>query len=50
MSGLAAILEEVGRPEHALEALRAVKGLIPNREGLSDAIMRLERKVEGESI
>ncbi len=50
MSGLAAILEEIGRPEYALEALRAVKKLSPHREGLSEAIMRLERKVEGESI
>ncbi len=50
LSGLAAILEEIGRPEYALEALRAVKKLSPQREGLSDAIMRLERKVEGQSI
>lgn len=50
LSGLAAILEEIGLPEYALEALRAVKKLSPHREGLSEAIMRLERKVEGESI
>ncbi len=50
MSGLAAILDEIGRPEYALEALRAVEALSPHREGLSDAVKRLERKVEGESI
>ena len=50
ISGLAAILEQIGRPEDALEALRAVEELSPRREGLSDAISRLERKVEGEAI
>ena len=50
ISGLAAILEQIGRPEDALEALRAVKELSPHREGLSDAILRLERRVEGEAI
>ncbi|MDE0695375.1 MAG: tetratricopeptide repeat protein [Boseongicola sp.] len=50
ISGLAAILEQIGRPEDALEALRAVEELSPHREGLSDAISRLEREVEGEAI
>ncbi len=50
ISGLAAILEQIGRPEDALEALRAVEKLSPHREGLLDAISRLERKVEGEAI
>ncbi len=50
ISGLAAILEQIGRPEDALEALRAVEELSPNREGLSGAISRLEREVEGEAI
>ncbi|MYH56436.1 MAG: tetratricopeptide repeat protein [Boseongicola sp. SB0675_bin_26] len=50
ISGLAAILEQIGRPEDSLEALRAVEELSPHREGLSDAISRLEREVEGEAI
>ena len=50
ISGLAAILEQIGRPEDALKALRAVEELSPHREGLVDAISRLERMVEGEAI
>lgn len=47
MTGLALILEQLNRPEDALEAWRAVEALHPNREGLQDAITRLERRVEG---
>ena len=50
MSGLALILEEIGRPDDALEAWREVEKLHPNREGLQDAIKRLEREVEGETL
>lgn len=50
IGGLALILEELGRPEDALAAWRQVELIHPNREGLSDAIRRLERQVEGEAI
>ncbi len=50
MSGLALILEEMGRSEDALEAWREVEQINPNREGLKDAITRLEREVEGEAL
>lgn len=50
ISGLALILEEIGRPEDALEAWREVETLHPSREGLADAIRRLERRVEGETL
>ncbi len=50
MSGLALILEEIGKPEAALGAWREVEMLHPNRDGLSDTIQRLERQVEGSEI
>ena len=50
MSGLALILEEIDRPEDALAAWREVEKLHPNREGLKEAIRRLERQVEGETL
>ena len=50
LSGLALILEEIGRPEDALAAWREVEALHPTREGMADAIKRLERQVEGERL
>ena len=50
ISGLALILEEIGKPEAALTAWREVEKLHPNRDGLSDAVRRLEREVEGSEI
>lgn len=50
MSGLALILEELGQPEDALAAWREVEKLNPSREGLKDAIARLEKQVEGEAL
>lgn len=50
MSGLALILEELGQPEDALAAWREVERLNPNREGLNEAITRLERQVDGETL
>jgi tetratricopeptide (TPR) repeat protein len=50
MSGLALILEEIGRPEDALEAWREVEAIHPHREGLSDAVRRLETQVEGAAL
>jgi hypothetical protein len=47
MSGLALILEEIGEEEGALEAWRAVEALHPSRQGVREAIERLERQVEG---
>ena len=50
MSGLAMILQEIGEEEGALEAWRAVEALHPSREGVREAIERLERRVEGTSL
>lgn len=50
MSGLALILEEIGRPEDALAAWREVEALHPHREGLKEAVQRLERQVEGAEL
>ncbi len=50
MSGLALILEELGRPEDSLAAWREVQKIIPSREGLDAAIERLERQTEGEEL
>lgn len=50
MSGLALILEELGEDDGALDAYRAVQEIYPAREGLDDAIRRLERDLEGEAI
>lgn len=50
IGGLALILEEIGETEGALEAYRALSELHPQREGLADAIDRLEREVEGSDI
>ncbi len=50
LSGRALILEELGQKEDALAAWREVERLHPNREGLKDAIARLERQVEGETL
>lgn len=50
MSGLALILQELGRPEDALEVWRQVEELNPHREGLADAIQMLERQVEGRTL
>jgi len=50
MSGLALILEELGRPEDALAAWREVERIHPTREGLQDAIARLSREVEGRTL
>ena len=50
MSGLALILEEIGQPEEALEVWREVEKLHPHREGLNDAVTRLERQVEGAKL
>lgn len=50
MTGLALILEELGDADAALDAWREVERFAPNREGLQDAITRLERQVEGAEL
>lgn len=50
MSGLALILEELGEPEGALLAWREVERINPGREGLADAIRRLEVQIGGETL
>ncbi|MDU8943070.1 tetratricopeptide repeat protein [Ovoidimarina sediminis] len=50
LGGLGLIFEEIGEPEGALEAYRAVEEIYPHREGLAETIRRLERSVEGEDI
>ena len=50
MTGLALILEELGEIDGALLAWREVERLHPNREGLSEAIRRLEVMVGGETL
>jgi Tfp pilus assembly protein PilF len=50
LSGLAMILQEIGEEEGALEAWRAVEALHPAREGVRQAIERLEMQVEGVSL
>lgn len=50
MSGLALILEELGRLEDSLAAWREVQKIHPSREGLEAAIDRLERQTGGETL
>ena len=50
MSGLALILEELDRPEDALAAWREVEAINPNQPGLAEALIRLERQVEGRRL
>lgn len=50
LGGLGLILEEIGEPAGALEAYRRVAELYPNRDGLADAIRRLEHEVDGQDI
>lgn len=50
ISGLALILEELGQTEDALAAWREVERLNPNQQGLDDALLRLGRMVEGETL
>ena len=50
MSGLALILEELGETKAALAAWREVERLNPSQDGLEDALKRLERQVEGETL
>ena len=50
LGGLALILEEIGMPEESLAAWREVEKINPSHPGLDDALKRLEREVEGETL
>lgn len=50
MSGLALILEELGEVDGALLAWTEVAKYHPHREGLSEAVARLERKQAGRTL
>lgn len=50
ISGLALILEELGKPEAALAAWREAEKVNPQVEGLAEAVLRLEPMVDGRSI
>jgi tetratricopeptide (TPR) repeat protein len=50
LSGFAMILEDLGRPEHALEVQKAVQAIHPNAAGVSEAIKRLEASLEGSTL
>ena len=50
ISGLASILEALEMKDAALKAYREVEAIHPHREGLSQAIERLEKEVEGQSL
>lgn len=50
MGGFAIILDEMGREREALNVYRRLEGLHPRREGLSEAIARLERRLGDQEI
>lgn len=50
MIGFAAILEEIERPEAALEVYREVSALVPADGNVQEAIDRLEKELEGQSL
>ncbi len=50
LSGLAAIFEELNRPEQALEVYRSVLAIHPNSPGIMDAITRLEAQRDGKEL
>ncbi|SEN43377.1 Tetratricopeptide repeat-containing protein [Loktanella fryxellensis] len=47
MSGLAVILEELDRPEDALEVYDRILGIAPHAEGVADAARRLTVTLDG---
>ena len=50
LSGLATILEDLGKPEQALAAYRASLALHPHQDDVKEAIAGLERVVSGISL
>lgn len=50
MSGLALILQDLGRDKDALEAWRQVQALTPNQASVKETIEKLEVKIGGQSL
>ena len=50
MRGFGIVLEELERPDQALEVYRAILALHPHAEGVADAVTRLEVSLEGQSL
>ena len=50
LSGLGMILEELGRPEQALEAYRAALAIHPHLAAVLDAVERLETETAGQDL
>lgn len=50
LTGLAAMMEELGYPDDALMVSREIEAIHPSREGLAEMIQRLERQVEGSAL
>jgi tetratricopeptide (TPR) repeat protein len=50
MAGLAAIFEELDRPEQALEVYRAALAIHPQQPDVLDAIKRLESDLKGQDL
>ncbi|WP_281857660.1 tetratricopeptide repeat protein [Litoreibacter halocynthiae] len=50
LQGLGRILEELEREEDALAAYKAAAAIHPHREGLKEAIERLEKTVSGQDV
>lgn len=50
MSGMATILEQLGKPEQALKMLRTALAIHPHLAGVEDAIKRLEKDAEGQEL
>ncbi len=50
LSGLAIIMEQLGREEAALAAWRAIEDLSPNRPDIEETLQRLERDTMGQTL
>jgi hypothetical protein len=50
MSGFAVILEELDRPQDALEIFGRILEIAPNAEGVQDAADRLTVKLDGVTL
>lgn len=50
MAGLGAILEQLGKPQRALEVYRAALAIHPQLKGVSEAVKRLEKEVAGTDL
>lgn len=50
MQGMAVLLEEMGRQEQALAVYRAVLAINPTDPDIKDAVARLERSLDGQTL